>query len=68
MLFNKIQKLQSLQTEKTEWTIRVRAQSIWEGVNRKTNEFKGLNLILIDDSVTRKLKFYSYIHLWSSYT
>nr|XP_017233406.1 PREDICTED: uncharacterized protein LOC108207474 [Daucus carota subsp. sativus]XP_017256662.1 PREDICTED: uncharacterized protein LOC108226225 [Daucus carota subsp. sativus]XP_017256744.1 PREDICTED: uncharacterized protein LOC108226311 [Daucus carota subsp. sativus] len=53
MMFNKFQKLQNLHTDKTEWTIRARAQSIWEGINRTTNEFKGLNVMLIDDSSTR---------------
>ncbi|KAL1824304.1 hypothetical protein ACET3Z_011082 [Daucus carota] len=53
MMFNKFQKLQNLHTDKTEWTIRARAQSIWEGINRATNEFKGLNVMLIDDSSTR---------------
>lgn len=42
----------SFKTGKSEWTVRVRAQSIWKGVNRQTQEFRGLNVIFIDDSVT----------------
>ena len=62
-MFNKFQKLQNLHTDKTEWTIRARAQSIWEGINRTTNEFKGLNVMLIDDSVTTEYNIYLYPHL-----
>lgn len=51
MKFNKYQSLLSLKTEKSEWSICVRAQSIWKGINMKTNEFRGFNIIFIDEEV-----------------
>ena len=52
MLFNKYQKLTNISDEITEWSVIVRAQSIWDGINRTTLEFRGLNVILIDDEVS----------------
>ena len=50
-IFNKYDKVQQLHSERTEWTLRVRAQAVWKGINRQTQEFRGLNVIFIDDSV-----------------
>ncbi|KAK1356137.1 hypothetical protein POM88_049393 [Heracleum sosnowskyi] len=58
-LFNKYDKVQHLKTERTDWTIRVRAQAIWKGINRMTQEFRGLNVIFIDDSNSRIHAFLS---------
>ncbi|KAK1361135.1 hypothetical protein POM88_045609 [Heracleum sosnowskyi] len=59
MLFNKYDKIETLKTGKYEWKLRVRAQSIWKVVNRQTQEFRGLNIILIDDSNARIHAFVS---------
>ncbi|KAL1805639.1 hypothetical protein ACET3Z_028707 [Daucus carota] len=59
MLFSKYQKLTTITPEKTEWCVRVRAQTIWEGINRATNEFRGLNVIFIDDESCRIHAFIS---------
>ncbi|KAK1368763.1 hypothetical protein POM88_034855 [Heracleum sosnowskyi] len=58
-LFNKYDKVQHLKTERTDWTIRVRAQAVWKGINRMTQEFRGLNVIFIDDSNSRIHAFFS---------
>ncbi|KAK1371082.1 hypothetical protein POM88_037174 [Heracleum sosnowskyi] len=58
-LFNKYDKVQHLKTERTDWTIRVRAQAVWKGINRMTQEFRGLNVIFIDDSNSRIHAFLS---------
>lgn len=63
MLFNRYDKVENLETGKSEWTIRVRAQTIWKGVNRQTNEFRGLNVIFIDDSV-RYVIFIAMVGRW----
>lgn len=51
--------LLDLTTEKIIWSVRVRAQAVWKGVNRRTNEFRGFNIILIDDQVRNKINFNS---------
>lgn len=43
--------LDTIDTTTYEWKCRVRVQSFWKGQNRETQEFWGLNMILIDDSV-----------------
>ncbi|KAL1833682.1 hypothetical protein ACET3Z_003333 [Daucus carota] len=58
-IFNKYDKVQHLHSERTEWTLRVRAQAIWKGVNRVTQEFRGLNVIFVDDSNWRIHAFVS---------
>ena len=70
-MFNKYDKVQHLHTERTGWTLRVRAQALWKSINRQTKEFRGLNVIFIDDSVTdvlfnsvlNVLYLFSVIHL-----
>ncbi|KAL1828826.1 hypothetical protein ACET3Z_007238 [Daucus carota] len=59
MLFGKYHKLTNITTDKTEWCVRVRAQTIWEGINRATQEFRGLNVIFIDDESCRIHAFIS---------
>ncbi|KAL1831094.1 hypothetical protein ACET3Z_000745 [Daucus carota] len=49
----------NLSDEKIEWSISVRAQSFWEGINRTTREFRGLNVIFIDDDNCRIHAFIS---------
>nr|XP_017256631.1 PREDICTED: uncharacterized protein LOC108226198 [Daucus carota subsp. sativus] len=58
-MFNKYDKVQHLHTERTEWTLRVRAQALWKSINRQTKEFRGLNVIFIDDSNWRIHAFVS---------
>ncbi|WOG95337.1 hypothetical protein DCAR_0414652 [Daucus carota subsp. sativus] len=58
-IFNKYDKVQQLHSERTEWTLRVRAQAVWKGINRQTQEFRGLNVIFIDDSNWRIHAFVS---------
>ena len=50
-MFSRYDKVQHLRVETTEWTLRVRAQTVWKSINRQTNEFKGVNVIFMDDSV-----------------
>ncbi|KAL1803642.1 hypothetical protein ACET3Z_032289 [Daucus carota] len=48
-----------LHSERTEWTLRVQAQSIWKSINRQTQEFRGLNVIFIDEENSRIHAFVS---------
>ena len=52
MPFNKYDMLSSLNDCTDEWLIRVKAQAVWKGVNRTTGEFKALNVVFFDDSVS----------------
>lgn len=45
---------------KAKWSLRVRAQSIWKGITKKTGEFRGYNIIFFDDYV-------SVIHIFKHY-
>ncbi|KAK1378562.1 hypothetical protein POM88_025306 [Heracleum sosnowskyi] len=53
MDLNKFDTVASLTTEKVVWSIRVRAQTIWKGINRTTNEFRGFNIIFMDEQNCR---------------
>ncbi|KAK1402287.1 hypothetical protein POM88_001892 [Heracleum sosnowskyi] len=53
MDLNKFDTLASLTTEKVVWSIRVRAQTVWKGINRTTNEFRGFNIIFMDEQNCR---------------
>lgn len=53
MSFSKFHRFDELDESSTDWCIHVRAQAIWKGVNKKTKEFRGYNIISIDDSVSR---------------
>ncbi|KAL1824010.1 hypothetical protein ACET3Z_010788 [Daucus carota] len=53
MSFNPHTPLNKLNSSKIKWNIRVRIQALWKGITRETKEFRGLNLILIDDSKYR---------------
>lgn len=53
----------NLNPSKIKWNIRVRAQAIWRGITRETKEFRGLNIIFVDDSVRENYLFY---HIYSS--
>lgn len=52
MSFNKFTPITKLSPSKIKWNIRVRIQALWKGITRDTNEFRGINLILVDDSVS----------------
>lgn len=41
-----------LNSSTIKWTVRARAQAVWKGITRETKEFRGLNLLLVDDSVS----------------
>ncbi|KAL1815930.1 hypothetical protein ACET3Z_018504 [Daucus carota] len=58
-IFNRYDKVEHLRPQRTEWTIRVRAQAVWKGINRETQDFRGFNVIFIDDSNARILAFLS---------
>ena len=52
MSFSPYASLLRINPSKIQWEIRVRAQAIWKGITRETNEFRGLNLVLVDESVS----------------
>lgn len=52
MSFYKHDSIDSLDDSKEDWSIRVRAQSIWKGITRQTGEFRGYNIIFFDDYVS----------------
>ena len=45
------QPINSVDTTTFDWMCRVRVQSFWKGLNRESQEFWGVNMVLIDDSV-----------------
>ncbi|KAK1374594.1 hypothetical protein POM88_030787 [Heracleum sosnowskyi] len=49
----------SLTTEKSDASICVRAQAVWKGINRKTKEFRGYNIVFIDNENCRIHAFIS---------
>ncbi|XP_074353401.1 uncharacterized protein LOC141692453 isoform X2 [Apium graveolens] len=49
MAFYKFDSLELLNDSKEEWRIRVRAQTLWKGINRQTGEIRGYNVIFCDD-------------------
>lgn len=51
MSFSKFNTFDELDDSTTEWSIRVRAQSIWKGITMQTQEFRGYNIIFFDDTV-----------------
>lgn len=51
MSFNCYSPITNLKPLKIKWCIRVRVQAVWKGITRETKEFRGINLILVDDSV-----------------
>ncbi|KAL1804911.1 hypothetical protein ACET3Z_027979 [Daucus carota] len=53
MSFSKFHRFDELDESSTDWCIHVRAQAVWKGVNKKTKEFRGYNIISIDDSNCR---------------
>lgn len=59
MSFNYYTPINKLNPSKIKWNIRVRVQALWKGITRETKEFRGLNLILVDDSVS---DYYILIH------
>lgn len=54
MSFNTYSPITNLTPLKIKWCIRVRVQAVWKGITRETQEFRGINLILVDDSVRLK--------------
>ncbi|KAK1375148.1 hypothetical protein POM88_031341 [Heracleum sosnowskyi] len=53
MFFNKYHTVEDLNDSTNDWLVRVRAQAVWKGITRETNEFRGYNLIFIDDCNAR---------------
>ncbi|KAL1826094.1 hypothetical protein ACET3Z_012872 [Daucus carota] len=53
MELNPYDPISNLDTTTYEWKCCVRVQSFWKGMNRESQEFWGLNLLLIDDSNSR---------------
>lgn len=67
MAFYKFDSLQFLDDSEEEWIIRVRAQSIWKGINRQTGEVKGYNIIFCNDyvSTTTTLALFYTVIYWN---
>ncbi|WOH15092.1 hypothetical protein DCAR_0934629 [Daucus carota subsp. sativus] len=42
-----------LNSSTIKWTIKARAQAVWKGITRDSKEFRGLNILFVDDSRTR---------------
>ncbi|KAK1377746.1 hypothetical protein POM88_024490 [Heracleum sosnowskyi] len=53
MSFCRFDRFDDLNDSKYEWRIRVRAQAIWKGITRESKEFRGFNIIFIDDTNCR---------------
>ncbi|KAK1355168.1 DUF223 domain-containing protein [Heracleum sosnowskyi] len=53
MFFNKYDTVEDLNDSTNTWLLRVRAQAVWKGITRETNELRGYNLIFIDDCNAR---------------
>lgn len=54
MEFKELQRYDALEDVDTityDWICRVRAQAIWKGINRETQQFWGIDIIFLDDSV-----------------
>lgn len=51
MSFKEYIPIQSINTGSIKWCIRVRVQALWHGITRETKEFRGVNMLLIDDCV-----------------
>lgn len=41
--------------QKTDWNIKVRVSRMWREINQQNAEIRGLNLILVDQSVSASL-------------
>ena len=41
-----------LAANKTDWKIKVRLTRLWKSINSTTGDFKGYNMILLDDDVS----------------
>lgn len=57
--FNRIS---ALSKDKTNWKIKVRLTRLWPGINSSTGEFKGLNMILLDDDVSYLILLFVLTH------
>ncbi|KAK1384738.1 DUF223 domain-containing protein [Heracleum sosnowskyi] len=66
MSFNNFSPITKLNASKIKWNIKVRAQAVWKGITRETKEFRGINMILVDDSRFRIHAFVSarFAHLF----
>ncbi|KAK1361527.1 hypothetical protein POM88_046001 [Heracleum sosnowskyi] len=53
MYFYNYDNIHGLDDSTEEWRLRVRAQAIWKGITRQTGEFRGYNIIFIDDYSSR---------------
>ena len=51
--------IESITEDRTDWNLRVRVLKIWDSYSSKAGkEFKGKNLLLLDDKVSLILFFY----------
>ncbi|KAK1357305.1 hypothetical protein POM88_050561 [Heracleum sosnowskyi] len=53
MSFNQYTPIMNLDSSKIKWKIRARAQALWKGVTRESKEFRGINIIFVDDTNAR---------------
>ncbi|XP_017227888.1 uncharacterized protein LOC108192535 [Daucus carota subsp. sativus] len=53
MALNPYNPISTIDPTTYDWSCRVRVQSFWKGLNRESQEFWGLNMLLIDDSNSR---------------
>ena len=51
MSSSKYDRLSALANNKTNWKVKVRLTRIWSGFDKNTGNFKGYNMILLDDDV-----------------
>ncbi|KAK1380382.1 hypothetical protein POM88_027126 [Heracleum sosnowskyi] len=49
MSFNKYDTVEDLNDSKHDWLLRIRAQALWKGITKETKDFRGYNVIFIDD-------------------
>lgn len=63
MALQRYELLPSIDTTTNDWQCRVRAQTVWKGINKETLECWGINIIFVTDSVRD-----SYLHLLKSIT
>lgn len=51
MALQKYELLENIDTTTYDWECRVRAQTVWKGINRETNQYWGINIVFVDDAI-----------------
>lgn len=51
MALQKYELLSNIDTDNYDWECRLRAQTVWKGINKETSQCWGINIVFIDDSV-----------------